>query len=111
MTSGSRLLPHLEVRDAALDLDVVVADPDTALEALADLGHVVLEPAERLDREVVRDDHAVPDEAGLAVPVDRAGPDDAPSHAADPRHPEDLPDLGGTELDFLELGLEHALER
>src|SRR5439155_1541121 len=39
------------------------------------------------------------------------GPDDAPGDVADPRHPEDLPDLRRAELRLLELGLEHALER
>src|SRR5205085_21258 len=68
-------------------------------------------PPERLDREVVGDHDAVPDQPRLAVAVDRAGPDDAAGDVAHPRHPEDLPDLGGAELDFLELGLEHALER
>ena len=34
----------------------------------------------------------------------------AAGDVADPRHPEDLADLGGAELDLLELGLEHALE-
>src|SRR5215467_6596133 len=76
LLSGSRLLPHLERLDHVADLDVVVADADAALEALADLGRVVLEPAQRVDGEVVRDHHAVADQAGLAVAGDRAGPDD-----------------------------------
>src|SRR5215468_5205477 len=41
--SGSRHLPHLERLDHVADLDVAVADTDAALEALADLGGVVLE--------------------------------------------------------------------
>src|SRR5262249_33803928 len=109
--SAARLLPHLEGLDDVLDLDVVVADADTALVALAPLGHVSLEPAQRLDGEVVGDHHAVPDQPRLAVAVDRAGADDAAGDVADPRHPEDLADLGGAELDLFELGLEHALER
>src|SRR6266571_4096942 len=61
--SGPRLLPHLERLDHIADLDVAVADPDTALEALADLGGVVFEPAQRLDREAVGNHDAVPDQA------------------------------------------------
>src|SRR5205085_7731508 len=68
-------------------------------------------PPERLDREVVGDHDAVPDQPRLAVAVDRAGPDDAAGDVAHPRHPEDLPDLRGAELGLLELRLEHALER
>src|SRR5690242_4872916 len=109
--SGARLLPHLERLDDVLDPDVVVADADTALVAFADLGHVVLEPAQALDREVVGDDHAVPDDPRLAVAGDRAGADDAARDVADPRHPEDLADLRRAELSLLELRLEHALER
>src|ERR1700722_12744647 len=109
--SGPRLLPHLEGLDGVLDPDVVVADADTALEALADLGRVVLEPAQRVDAEVVRDHHAVPDQPRLAVAGDRAGADDAAGHGANPRHLEQLADFGRAELGLLELGLEHALER
>ena len=39
------LLAHLERLNDVLDADVVVADADAALVALADLGHVILEPA------------------------------------------------------------------
>src|SRR5271169_4042893 len=108
---GPRLLPHLEGLDRVFDAQIAVADADTALEALADLGRVVLEPAQRVDREVVGDHHAVPDQPRLAVAVDRPGTDDAPGDVPDPRHPEDLPDLRRAELDLLELGLEQALER
>src|SRR5580693_988610 len=109
--SGPWLLPHLVRLDRVFDPDVVVADADTAFVALADLGRVVLEPAQRIHRQAVGDHHAVPDQPRLAAAVDRAGAHDAPGDVADPRHPEDLPDLRGTELDFFELGLEHALER
>src|ERR1700733_9848215 len=108
---GPRLLAQLERLDRVTDLQVVVADADTALEAFPDLGRVILEPAQRIDGQVVRDNHAVPDQPGLAVARDRAGPDDAARDVADPRHPEDLPDLGGAELNFLEDRLQHALER
>src|ERR1700761_9218358 len=93
--SGPRLLPHLEGLDRVLDPEVVVADPDTALVALADLGRVVLEPAQRVHREVVGDDHPVPDDPRLAAAVNRAGPHDAARDVADLRYPEDLPDLRG----------------
>src|SRR5207245_6544463 len=68
LPSGARLLPHLEGLDHVADLDVVVADADAALEALTDLGGVVLEPAQRLDREAVGHHDAVPDQACLRVP-------------------------------------------
>src|SRR6202043_2424942 len=59
--SGARLLPHLERLDDITDPDVVVAEPDAALEALADLGRVILEPAQRLDGQVARYHDAVAD--------------------------------------------------
>ena len=63
-----RLLPQLERLDDVVDLDVVErTKPDTALEALANLGRVILEPLQRLDREVVGDDRAVANQPGLAV--------------------------------------------
>src|SRR5215467_673111 len=108
--SGPRLLPHLVGLDHVADVDVVVAEADAALVALADFGDVVLEPAQRLDGEALRDHDAVADQAGLAAAVDRARAHDAAGDVAGPRHPEDLPDLRGTELCLLELGLEHALE-
>src|SRR5690242_177906 len=109
--SGPRLLPHLVGLDRVPDVDVAVADADSALVALADLGHVLLEPAQRVHGEVLRHHDAVADQAGLAAPVDGAGTDDGAGHVADPRHPEDLADLRRAELRLLELGLEHPLER
>src|SRR4051794_27035387 len=109
--SVARLLADLERLDDVLDLDIVERpQADTALVALANLGDVVLEAAQRFHREVVGDDHAVADHAGLRVPVDRAGAHDRAGHVADPRHPEDLADLCSAEGDLLVLGLEHALE-
>src|SRR4051794_15601950 len=109
--SVARLLAHLEGLDDVLDLDVVERpQADTALVALADLGDVVLEPAQRLDGQVVGDDDAVADQPGLRVTDDRAATDDRTRDVADARHPEDLADLRGAELDLLVLGLEHALE-
>jgi len=46
----------------------------------------------------------------LLARLNGAGADQGACHVAHPGHPEDLPDLGGAELGFLELGLEHALE-
>src|SRR6516165_6534141 len=109
--SVPRLLPHLVGLDHVLDLDVAVTDADAALVALADLGDVLLEPAQRVHAEVLRHHNTVADQAGLAAPVDRARTDDAAGHVADARHPEDLADLRRAELRLLELGLEHALER
>src|ERR1700677_729053 len=109
--SGPRLLPHLEGLDRVGDPDIAVADADTALVALATLVRVLLEPAQRIHRQVVGDHDAVPDQPCLAATADRARAHDAPGDVADLRHPEDLPDLRRAELRFLELGLEHALER
>src|ERR1700730_14775867 len=108
--SVPRLLPHLVGLDHVAEMDVVVADADAALEALADLGDVVLEPAQRIDREALRDHDTVADQARLAAAVDRARAHDAAGDVAGPRHPEYLPDLRGAELHLFELGLEHALE-
>src|SRR3954463_15753791 len=109
--SVARLLAHLEGLDDVLDLDVVERpQADTALVALADLGDVVLEPAQRLDGQVVGDDDAVADQPGLRVTDDRAATDDRTRDVADARHPEDLADLRRAELDLLVLRLEHALE-
>jgi hypothetical protein len=86
-------------------------ETDTALEALADLGRVVLEPAQRLDGEVVGHHDAVADQTGLGVAADLAA-----AH----REPAMLPNLEErkisrisecAELDLLVLRLEHALER
>src|SRR6266516_333425 len=66
--SVPRPLPHLVGLDHIAEVDVVVADADTALVALADLGDVLLEPAQRVHGEVLRHHHAVADQAGLAAP-------------------------------------------
>src|SRR5690606_28772961 len=73
--SGANLLDHFDRLDLVPDLDVVEPpEPDPALEALADLGDVVLEPAQRLDREPVGDHDAVADDPGLRVARDGAAP-------------------------------------
>src|SRR4029450_6995221 len=110
--SGARLLAHLERLDRVADLDVVVVgERQTALEALADLGCVVLEPLERADREVVGNDQPVADKARLGAAPDAARPDDPAGDVADLRRAEHLADLRAAELDLLELRLEQALER
>src|SRR5215467_10788033 len=98
VVSVPRLLPHLVGLDHVAEVDVVVADADTAFVALADLGHVVLEPAQRLDREALRDHDTVADQAGSAAAVDGVRPDDALGDVADSRHAEDLFDLRRAEL-------------
>src|SRR3954451_476271 len=109
--SVGRLLAHLEGLDDVLDLDVVERpEADTALVALAHLGDVVLEPAQRLHGQVVGDDDAVAQQPGLEVPVDRAVAHDRTGHVADLRDAEHLAHLGAAEPDLLELRLEHALE-
>src|SRR4051794_5015617 len=108
---GARDLAHLEGLDHVVDLDVVERpQADTALEALADLGRVVLEPAEGLHRQVVGDHGTVTHEPCLRVSDDRAAADQRTGDVADARHPEDLADLRRAELDLLVDGLEHALE-
>src|ERR687892_1365257 len=109
--SGAWLLAHLERLDDVVDLDVVERpEADTALEALADLGGVVLEPPQRLDREVVGDHHAIAHQAGPGVAPDEPVDDHAARDVAELRRPEHLADLRRAERDLLELGLEHALE-
>src|SRR5690242_16911662 len=108
--SVAGLLAHLEGLDDVVDLDVLVAEPDTALEAVPDLGDVVLLPAERGHGEVVGDHDTLADQPRLAVAVDRAGLDHRAGDVADARHLEDRADLRGAELDLLELRLQHALE-
>src|SRR5699024_2986833 len=105
------LLLHLVGHDDVPDLEVVVPDTDTALEALTDLGGIVLEPAQGIHREVLGGDHALADEPGLAVTPDQAAANDRTGDVTDPGHLEDLTDLGATELDLLVNGLEETLHR
>src|SRR5205823_14289608 len=94
-TSGARLLAQLVRLDHVVDLDVVErAETDAALEALADLRRVVLEPSQRLDRQVVRRDRAVADEPRLGVAHDRAVSDQAAGDVAELRRAEHLAHLG-----------------
>src|SRR5439155_1544602 len=74
---------------------VVPAERQTALEALADLGDVVLLPAQRRQVEVVGHHVAVADQARLGV---------APDHTADHHAAGDVADLGRAE-DLADRGL------
>src|SRR5215468_2494330 len=110
--SGAGLLPHLERLDDVADPQIVVAaEGQTTLEALADLGRIVLEASERRDRDVVRDHGTIAQQTCLRVATDDATPDDAAGDETDLRRAEQLTDLRGAELDLFVLGLEHALER
>src|SRR4051794_41922364 len=82
--SGSRLLAHLVGLDHVLDLQVVErAQVDAALEALANLGDVVLEPAQAGNLDVLTDDDASPGDPGPSAAPDLAGADEGPGHVAE----------------------------
>src|SRR5699024_12104319 len=104
------LLTHLERLDDIALGDVPVTEADTALEALADLGDVVLLPPQRGDGQVVGHHHVVAQQACLAVATDDARAHDRAGDVAELGGTEHLADLRSTELDLFELGLEHALE-
>src|SRR4051794_17904991 len=107
-----RLLAHLEGLDHVADLrGAEAAQRQTTLEALTDLGGVVLEPLERADRDVVRHHDTVAQDARLGVAADDAGADQTAGDVADLGRTEDLADLRGALLDLLELRLEQTLER
>src|SRR6478609_8271179 len=109
--SGARLLSHLVRGDEVLELEVVVRPQvDAALEALADLGDVVLETAQPGDLDVLRHDDPVAGEPRPGAALDLAAADDRAGDVAELAAPEDLADLCGAQLDLLELRLEHALE-
>src|SRR6478609_6481316 len=95
-------LPHLERLDDVALLDVLeVAQDQTALEALADLGGVVLLALQRGQVEVVGHDRAA---------ADHAAGDHATGDVADLGRAEDRADLRLPQGRLLELRLEHALE-
>src|SRR5215468_5153371 len=94
ITLAARLLPHLERLDDVVDLDVVeAAQRDAALEALTDLGGVILEPAQRRDRRVLVNDGTVPDNPGLGVAPDETGAHQAAGDDANLRGAEHLAHL------------------
>src|SRR6266496_5616437 len=78
VTSRARLLALLVGLDQVADLEVAVrTEGQTALVALADLDHVVLEPPQRADRQVLRDDGAVAQQPGPRVAPALTGHDQA----------------------------------
>src|SRR4029079_924649 len=83
---------------------------DAALEALADLGDVVLEPAQAGDLDVLGDADPVAGDPRPGAALDLAAAHDRAGDVAELAAAEDLADLRGAELDLLELRLEHALE-
>src|SRR4051794_5827231 len=109
--SAPRLLAQLERLDDIADLDVVVAvDGQTTLEALADLGRIVLEPLQRRQLGVVDDHRTVPDQPDLRVAAEQAAGHPATGDVAHLRGAEDLPDLRLAKGDLLVDRLEHALQ-
>src|SRR5437763_4634862 len=111
MHLGAGLFPHLVRLDDVADLDVVVvAERQTALEALADLGGVLFEPLERGDGDVLGHHRPVAQQPGLGVAPEETRPDDAAGDVADLGRTEHLADLRGAQLGLLVLRLEHALE-
>src|SRR4051794_31218411 len=109
--SGPRDLLELEgLHDIAL-LDVVVAaDHQTALEALADLGDVVLLTPQRRQVGALDHDGAVADQTHLGVAPQQAAGDHAAGDVADLGAAEDRADLRLAQGRLLELRLEHAPE-
>src|SRR4051812_13321702 len=111
-TLCARLLAHLEGLDHVADLrGAETAHGQTTLEALADLGGVVLEAAQRADRDVLRHHGALAQDARLAVAADETGADHTAGDETDLGRAEDVADFRGPQLDLLVLRLEQALER
>src|SRR5690242_21035212 len=82
--SGPRLIAHLVGLDHVLDLEVVErAQVDAALEALANLGDVVLEPAQAGNLDVLTDDDASPGDPGPGTAPDLPGADQRTGHVAE----------------------------
>src|SRR5207248_7677333 len=82
----------------------------TALVTFANLDHVILEPPQRADRQVLRHDGAVAKQTRPGVAPDLAGHDQATRDRADLGGLEDLANLRAAELDLFVLRLEHALQ-
>src|SRR6266545_4696626 len=109
--ASSRDLDHLECFDLVAFLDILeVLQADAALVAGRDRAGVLLEAAQRADPPLV-DDHAVADQPCPRASGDLAGGDVRAGDHPDPRHAEELPDLGGAELALLVLGGQQALQR
>src|SRR5260221_4009058 len=101
-------LVHLE--DVAFLHVVETLEQDPALEALLDLANVVLEPLQLRDRGL---DHnrAVADHADLAAAANDTARDHAAGDRAQPRDPEERPDLGLAGRLLVADRPEHADER
>src|SRR5215213_3732519 len=84
-----------------------VVETDAALEAVANLAHVVLEPTERTDLAVINDD-AVANQACLGVALDRAAPHVRPGDQTQLWHAERLADLRLAENPLALFGLQQA---
>src|SRR3954451_14932209 len=92
--SAARDLHHLEGLDDVAFLDVLeVAQHQTTLEALADLGGVVLLALERRQVEVVRHHGAVPEDPHLGVATEHTAGDHAAGDVAELGRAEDRTDL------------------
>src|SRR5699024_2551285 len=101
--SAARLPAAFDGLDLIAVGDVLVTEADTAFEAVADCGDVVLLPAQRLDGEVVGHHDAAPEQTCLAVAADGARAHDRTGDVAHLGGTEDLADLRRPELDILVL--------
>src|SRR6516225_9164611 len=102
----SRDLLDLERLDHVADLHVLVAvEADAALEALLDLGDVVLEAPQRADLAFV-DDAVVAQQAELGAAWDDAFGDVAAGDDAELRNLEGVAHLGAAARDLLQRRLE-----
>src|SRR5665811_1437585 len=110
--SGARDLAHLVGLDDVVNPDVVeAAQVDTALESLANLGHVVLETTQTGDLDALTDDSTRTDDPRLGAALDLPGADQRSGDIAELGGLEDLAHLGGAQLDLFVLRLQHALQR
>src|SRR3954447_7761318 len=99
-----RLLAHLEGLDHVADLRAAEAGHgQTTLEALTDLGGVVLEPPQRADRDVLRHHDALAQNSRLGVAAEETGADQTAGDETDLGRAEHLADLRRTLLDLLVL--------
>src|SRR5450759_4332266 len=105
-------LAHLVGLDDVVNPDVVeAAKVDTALEALANLDHIILESTQTGDLDALGDDGTATDDPCLGAALDLTGADQRTGDVAELGGLEDLSHLGGAQLDLFVLRLEHALER
>src|SRR5450756_1149085 len=105
-------LAHLVGLDDVVNPDVVeAAKVDTALEALANLDHIILESTQTGDLDALGDDGTATDDPCLGAALDLTGADQRTGDVAEIGRLEDLAHLGGAQLDLFVLRLKHALER